>query len=136
MNTVLIEWIQKAEEDFYVASAAFRARKHPLHNAVCFHAQQCIEKYLKAVMVQHGIAFDRTHDLQVLLNGTLAVCPLWESWRPALKTLSEYAVSFRYPGESAGKAEAREAMQIMRQFRREIRPALRIRTPRRPRREH
>lgn len=30
---------------------------------VCFHAQQCVEKMLKAVMVAHGLAFERTHNL-------------------------------------------------------------------------
>jgi HEPN domain-containing protein len=124
MNGVLGEWIEKAEEDFHVASASLRSRKHPLHNAVCFHAQQCVEKYLKAVRVKHGVEFGKTHDLQVLLNGCLAVHPMWEAWRASLKELSEYAVSFRYPGESAGKNEARRAALSMRQFRKELRAAL------------
>lgn len=37
----------------------------------CFHAQQAVEKALKAVMFQHGLEFRRTHDLEEL-SGTLA----------------------------------------------------------------
>jgi HEPN domain-containing protein len=31
-----------------------------------FHAQQCVEKYLKALLVAPGLAFPRTHDLTAL----------------------------------------------------------------------
>ena len=49
MNKVVNEWIDKAEEDFHAAISLRRLRRYPTHNAVCFHAQQCIEKYLKAI---------------------------------------------------------------------------------------
>lgn len=32
----------------------------------CFHAQQAVEKALKAVMFLHGLEFRRTHDLEEL----------------------------------------------------------------------
>jgi HEPN domain-containing protein len=43
------EWIARAEEDFQVATTLIRPRKKPLWGPVCFHAQQCVEKYLKAI---------------------------------------------------------------------------------------
>jgi HEPN domain-containing protein len=33
-------WIEKAEGDYHTALAAMRQRKHPLHDAACFHCQQ------------------------------------------------------------------------------------------------
>ena len=48
MSPLTQEWVEKAEEDFRVATREYRARKHPAYNAACFHAQQCAEKYLKA----------------------------------------------------------------------------------------
>jgi HEPN domain-containing protein len=124
MNVVLKEWVEKAEEDFRVASSSARARKYPVHNAVCFHAQQCVEKYLKAILVTNRMDYGKTHDLEVLVTMCLQRYPLWESWRASMKILSAYAVAFRYPGESAGKEEAQEALRIMRLCRTEFRATL------------
>lgn len=49
----LEEWIRKAEQDFEYARMGIRRRKSPLYDGVCFHAQQCAEKYLKAFLVRH-----------------------------------------------------------------------------------
>jgi HEPN domain-containing protein len=43
----LQEWIRKAEEDYTAATVLARRRKHPTPSVVCFHCQQCAEKYLK-----------------------------------------------------------------------------------------
>ena len=65
----------------------------------CFHAQQAIEKALKAVMFLHGLEFRRTHDLEELA-GTLADVnidiPLDGE---ELRRLTPYAVEFRYDDE-------------------------------------
>src|SRR5688572_684342 len=66
------EWVVKAEEDFAAATALARPRKKPLWAPVCFHAQQCSEKYLKARLNEASIQFHKTHDLEKLLNQTLA----------------------------------------------------------------
>lgn len=121
MNVVVREWIDKAEEDYVVALREFRARKLPAHGAVCFHAQQCIEKYLKAVLTRRGIAFAKVHDLAVLLTPCLQHFPLWSAMAADMKRLSKYAVRFRYPGESADKSDALAAVRIMKACRRDIR---------------
>jgi HEPN domain-containing protein len=35
--------------DFATVEREVRARKNPNYDGVCFHAQQCAEKYLKAL---------------------------------------------------------------------------------------
>ncbi len=50
MKLLTREWIDKAEGDFATASREIRVRKSPNYDAVCFHAQQCAEKYLKALL--------------------------------------------------------------------------------------
>jgi len=47
MNPLTLEWVQKAEAD-YAAACWLDQATTPVHDAVCFHAQQCVEKYLKA----------------------------------------------------------------------------------------
>jgi HEPN domain-containing protein len=49
-------WIERAEEDYAIARSALR-RKLPLTYIACFHAQQCAEKYLKALLVSRGQSF-------------------------------------------------------------------------------
>ncbi|MEI6515701.1 MAG: HEPN domain-containing protein [bacterium] len=124
MSAALKEWLQKAEEDYGVALREVRVRKNPANNAVCFHAQQCLEKYMKAVLVQKGKPFTKTHDLNVLLSDCLDCYPLWAAMRDDLKRLSQYAVQFRYPGESADRIEAVLAVKIMKRCRLEIRSTL------------
>ncbi len=46
MKPLTQEWIHKAEADFSSAQRELRARKNPNYDAACFHAQQCVEKYL------------------------------------------------------------------------------------------
>ena len=83
------ESVTKAEEDFAVALTLARPRKKPLWAPLCFHAQQCAEKYLKARLNEASISLHRTHDLEQLLNQAAAVEPLWSAFRAALKRLSD-----------------------------------------------
>ena len=96
----------------------------PLWAPLSFHAQQCAEKYLKARLNEAGLPIQRTHDLAQLLNQALQVEPLWAAFAPSLKQLSDYGVQPRYPGFVVTKADAKDALRICRQFRREARAAL------------
>jgi HEPN domain-containing protein len=126
MKKPVKEWIEKAEGDYHSALREYRARNHPNYDAACFHAQQCIEKYLKGLMQHYGINFQKTHDLVVLLEALLPRFPIWEQWRDDLELLSQYAVEFRYPGEFAGREDARQSVSAAKRFRTEIRRALRL----------
>jgi DNA-binding PucR family transcriptional regulator len=59
-----------------------------------------------------------------LLNHILPVEPLWSAFRPALQTLTDYAVDFRYPGHNASKSHARRALADCKSIRREVRTNL------------
>ncbi len=63
MKLQTAEWVAKAEGDWNAAQQLNRVRKNPNYDGVCFHCQQCAEKYLKARLIEAGIAFARTHDL-------------------------------------------------------------------------
>lgn len=117
MNELTKEWVEKAEGDFNTALREYRARKAPNYDAACFHAQQCIEKYMKARLQNAGIPFGKTHDLIALLELCITIEPLWEAFRTSLIILNRYAVDFRYPGESATREEGKEAVSIMRLLR-------------------
>jgi HEPN domain-containing protein len=124
MKPLTREWVAKAEEDWHVLLRESRARKQPSHNAVCFHAQQCVEKYLKARLQEAAIVFPKTHSLPMLLQLLLPVEPLWAALRPALDNLNTFAIDFRYPGSNATKADAKQAVRDCRAIRKEARSSL------------
>jgi len=66
--TEVRRWVTKAENDLRNAEYVLTLGKECPTDTVCFHAHQCAEKYLKAILVLHGISFPRTHDLVALLN--------------------------------------------------------------------
>ncbi|HZS10117.1 MAG TPA: HEPN domain-containing protein [Blastocatellia bacterium] len=121
MKPITLEWIDKAEGDWDSAQREYRARKRPNYDATCFHAQQCVEKYLKARLEEAGIAFSKTHSLINLLTLVLAAEPNWTVLQPHLTALDIYSVVFRYPGNSATKNNARNAVKDCREARRVIR---------------
>ena len=124
MKPITGEWVDKAEGDFATAEREFRVSVEPNYDAVCFHAQQCAEKYLKAYLQEKDIPFRKTHDLAELLESTLTIEPEWEQLRPDLHSLSSFAVEYRYPGETADADEAGEALAQCRKVRQVIRQAL------------
>ena len=120
MKPLASEWLDKAEEDYRVARREGRARP-PAYNAACFHAQQCVEKYLKALLVEHEIPFPRTHDLEALMRLCLPAMPQLEAHREPLQWLTSFAVEVRYPGAAAGREDARRCTGIAIATRRDIR---------------
>lgn len=126
MNALVNEWIQKAEGDFVSALREFRARRLPNYDAASFHAQQCIEKYIKAFLQKHEIRFEKVHDLLALKELCAPILPDLELHKDALSYLSQFAVAFRYPGESASREDAKRALKIMKELRSSLRMALNI----------
>ena len=120
MTWISQEWVGKAEGDFTTALREYRARKSPNYDAACFHAQQCVEKYIKAALIADQTSFLRIHDLEVLLEKCLPLHPLWESMRNDAQLLTQYAVQFRYPGENAEKEDARDAIAAMKRCKKDI----------------
>ena len=124
MKPLTLEWIDKAERDFQTMERVSRVRKNPNPDAVCFHAQQCVEKYLKARLCEEGECVPEIHDLNALLDRVLLFEPRWEAYREGFLYLSEYAVDFRNPGDIAEKDDALAAREYCRAFRQIVRMAM------------
>jgi HEPN domain-containing protein len=63
VTLVIREWVNKAENDLKTAVHTLEMEDDCFTDTVCFHAQQCVEKYLKAFLVLEGIDFPKTHDI-------------------------------------------------------------------------
>src|SRR5713226_7512100 len=109
MKPLTREWVEKAEGDFATAGRELRVRKAPNYDAVCFHSQQCAEKYLKACLQEADIPFPKTHNLLALLDLLLPVHQSFAALRQDLQSLNLFGVVYRYPGIFANKKTAREA---------------------------
>lgn len=125
MHTLTLEWAQKAERD-YAAIALHQQAAAPDFDTLCFHAQQCIEKYLKAWLQEANILLPRAHDLLVLLGLILPIIPNWHVWQSDLSVIAPYAVEFRYPGKSATAENAQQAVHICPEVRHAIRTELKL----------
>ena len=104
-------WAEHAEQDFALARAALK-RKQPLVSGACFHAQQCAEKYIKALLLSKDAKFPKTHDL-LLLNNLCSANGIFLEIEPRqLNTLTDYAVRTRYPGDDPTLEDAKEAIEL------------------------
>ncbi len=124
MKPLTAEWVAKAEGDFATMDRESRVAENPNFEAICFHAQQCAEKYLKARLCEAGASFGKVHNLVALLRHTLDLEPSWEGYREDLAYLSAFAVSVRYPGDSPDQNCALDAQRRCRAFRRAARQSL------------
>ena len=117
--------MNKADDDLTVAVHTMTLEKRCPTAAVCFHAQQCVEKYLKAVLVMEQIEFARTHDLRILMDLMPSTVRI-DLDAANQDRLTRFAVATRYPGEEEpiSLAEARLAVQIARRVRRDVRRLL------------
>lgn len=109
MKPETAEWIRIAEGDFLTANREAAANV-PNFEAACFHAQQCIEKYLKALLVENDIPFPKAHQLGFLADRFPRASGDLEAIRSELARLSPYAIDVRYPRGGVDDNEARQAV--------------------------
>ena len=102
------------------------AGETPIPDTVCFHCQQCAEKYLKAYLQEHEIEFERKHDLNPLLELCVALDKKFVVLENDLRELDRYAVIVRYPGIIIKADTAKEALNAAGRVRKFIRKKLKI----------
>jgi HEPN domain-containing protein len=92
-------WLDKARRDLRMAELA-QAQGVDFADQVCFHAQQCAEKALKAALIAAGRVPPHVHDLGVVLDAVVESAPGvdWAALRDSAERLSDFGVGPRYPG--------------------------------------
>jgi HEPN domain-containing protein len=112
-NAETREWLKKAGIDLRAAEHE-RIADPPITPDIVFHAQQLVEKSLKALLVHHDQPFRKTHNLVELGEQCAKLIPDMEPLLRKAAPLTEYAWKFRYPGEPEEPSieEADEAMGI------------------------
>lgn len=105
-------WLLRASEDLRAAKHDLTARP-PLLNDVAFHAQQCAEKAMKALLVHRQQAFRKTHNLTELGGAVARLEPSLAELMREASLMTEFAWRFRYPGDqpSVSAADALRALE-------------------------
>ena len=107
------DWLRRAKSD--LALSGVPRPPEVMYNELCFHAQQAVEKSLKAVLITEHIEFRRVHHIGYLLGLLPQEIPPPPEAVEAV-TLTSYAVTTRYPGdyEEITKEMYQEAVHIAR----------------------
>ena len=122
---IMRQWVRRADGDLKTATHTLKLGRSCPTEAVAFHAQQCVEKYLKVALVFYRVDPPRVHDIGTLAgllpSGALPAWPVREQ-----RILTAYAVTARYPGdfEPITLREARDAVRMAKWVRGHIRRLL------------
>lgn len=93
------EWLDKARQDLKAARTLAGTGDDDLLGIVGFLCQQSVEKTLKGLLADRGVAFPRTHDLSVLLTMCGQDDPMFLDFAEGVSSLYPFAVEVRYPSD-------------------------------------
>jgi HEPN domain-containing protein len=95
-NDIAKEWFETADLDY--GSALFLLEMKPMpFEIICYHCQQCAEKYLKGFIAYYGEDILKTHDLVVLNKRCIDIDDRFIEIEEACIQLTDYGVHIRYP---------------------------------------
>jgi HEPN domain-containing protein len=95
-RTLAEEWMARADEDIGLLGVGLTDPRIT-HRNFGYHAQQAIEKLLKAMIADKGVEPRRTHDLRDLAD-TVAELHALDTDPLNGPDLTAYATAHRYPG--------------------------------------
>lgn len=107
------KWVMKAINDINIVKHELvQPDSEMVTDAICFHCQQSVEKFLKAYLVMKKIDIGKTHNLEFLLE--LCKKQDIDFGNIDVGNLSFYAVTVRYPDEfyTPSVQEAKECFEI------------------------
>ena len=116
MNTLTQEWLNAVQDDLLTIERILE-EAHLTH-IVAFHAEQAVEKCLKAMLEEDGVEFPKTHDLGRLYKLLQESRDFPIDQQDMLQTLNTLYIDSRYPGEFGllpnGKPTTEDAREFYR----------------------
>lgn len=82
-----------------------------------FHAQQAVEKILKAVLAANGLGYERTHNIAYLLNQLDSGNIPRPTFTEQLPELTPWAAEFRYADLPEAALHRRDTLVLVEQTR-------------------
>ena len=91
-----LEWFERGDHEIETAQLLYDERGYT--DAIAYHIQQAIEKYLKGYLVLKGKKPPRVHELDTLLNLVAGFEPgLYEPFIELCEKATRYYIDDRYP---------------------------------------
>jgi HEPN domain-containing protein len=122
MNEDIVKlWCLKADNDLKAGRDEL-VTQNPATDTVCFHMQQCVEKYLKAFLVYRGMEISKTHNLSLVLHQCMELDSSFKELESiGADELTVYAIGSRYPDDfyMPSQSESQQAVNTaekVRQF--------------------
>jgi len=113
MKKITSEWLKSASDDLLLIEEIMS--KSSLTHIAAFHAQQTIEKSLKAVLEEKGIEIPKIHKLKTLFSITKVA--LEESDDSLIVSLLDSLyIEARYPGEMGLMPDGKPSLDDSRRF--------------------
>lgn len=121
VREAVFDWLEEAKEELETAKQLYKMKRYA-HS--CFHAQQAVEKALKAIIIHVKRVIHRSHDLVELYGEVKDVLHVNSSIESCLPELSAYYTQSRYPnaglrrpsleiGEEQAKRSLRTAQGVI-----------------------
>lgn len=125
LRDLIAEWVRKAEMD--CKSVELLIPQSDLGEVVVFHAQQAVEKLLKAMLTRHQIEFPKSHEIRLLLALLREKEPALAEQLADCVWLDPFAVEIRYPADRPDilPGDVEKALDLTRAARFAISAALR-----------
>jgi HEPN domain-containing protein len=99
------DFVMMAREDMTSSQAS------SVPSSTCFHAQQAVEKYLKAFLVFHDRDIPKSHDIGALIDKCSAIDASLSEMRDRGASLTKFAVGERYaPSKQNSERECSECL--------------------------
>jgi HEPN domain-containing protein len=119
-------WIRLGEGDLSMARLGLASDGFDVYELVGFHAQQAVEKLIKAFLAKRAVDFEDQHDIDYLQRRVAKVDAGLAARIDQAAALNRYAVGTRYPGRygPVTRAQAESAVQIAESVRAAILPCL------------
>ena len=107
-------WLLKAWRDLETARRCATGEP-PFYDIAVYHCQQAAEKSVKAFLIHHDRPYEKTHDIEVLVDLAVEIDAAFRELADAADALTPYATRFRYPNATFAvepqPGEYQEALQ-------------------------
>ncbi len=96
---LVLQWLGKADDDLEAAGHLLNESGR-FRGVIAFHAQQAVEKYIKAFLVYRQLEFPNTHDISKLLGIMATKDPVAAAELQGADLLTPYGAEVRHPSDA------------------------------------
>jgi HEPN domain-containing protein len=113
MKFLSSEWIRAADDDLRTIDEIIKNEN--LAHICAFHAQQCVEKLLKAILAEYSSEIPKIHSLIRLHELAIQYLSL-DFEKDMMKTLDELYIDVRYPGMTGMMPNGKPGIEDAKEF--------------------